>query len=424
MKKFKIFFIIFTIFLHYLKTPYLFQNGRFIQNDAIHYATALNSDWYEIFSLIYWPSGYLNFFANLSSFLNSRLVNIEFAALFNVYFCYLIIFFLHYIIIFYKSNFFHTNFSRLFASIIISISPIFVFEIWLDSMNSQVYLCLLSFFILFLKHDTISKIFSPIILGIAGLSGVYTCLLTPLFIFRNLKYRTKINLINSLTLIFTSIVQFSIILSAKFSGKLYLGKLNFNYFLNYNEIESFTYNILIRPFLSSSLSNYFIEILAIENNNKLRLLIIILVILIILSLSFNFLFHIKKKNLKLNFDLLSLIYLFFVCSMLVIIGGVNDSVGGRYSVIPSFCILFILFKLCYIGNNVQFLKKISFALVFLSILTGIYDYRIKKWIIFYECINCPQWKNEIQKYNLDNNYKIKVWPYDALNEIDLKIKYY
>ena len=424
MKKFKIFFIIFTIFLHYLKSPYLFQNGRFIQNDAIHYATALNSNWYEIFSLIYWPSGYLNFFANLTSFLNSKLVNIEFAALFNVYSCYLIIFFLHYIIIFYKSDFFNTDFSRFFASIIISISPIFVFEIWLDSMNSQVYLCILSFFILFLKHNVISKVFSPIILGIAGLSGVYTCLLTPLFIFRNLKDRTKINLVNSLTLIFTSIVQFCIILSAKFSDKLYTGKLNFNYFLNYNEIESFTYNILIRPFLSSSLSNFFIETLAIENNNQLKLIIIILVILIILFLSFNFLFHIKKKNLKLNFDLLSLIYLFFVCSVLVIIGGVNDSVGGRYSVIPSFCILFVLFKLCFIGNKVQFLKKISFILVFLSILTGIYDYRVKKWIIFYECINCPQWKNEIQKYNLDNDYKIKVWPYDVVNEIDLKVKYY
>ena len=352
------------------------------------------------------------------------MINIEFAALFNIYFCYSFFFIIHYIIIFYESDFLKTNFSKIFASIIISISPIFVFEIWLDSMNSQIYLCLLSFFILFLKHNMTSKISSPFILGLAGLSGVYTCLLTPLFIYKYFKLKTRINLINSSILIFASVIQFSIVLFAKFSGRLYEGKLNFNYFLNYNEIESFTYNILIRPFLSSSLSNYFIEILAIENNNKLRLLIIILVILFVLLLLYYIFIQIKKKTLLLNFELISLIYLFLTCSVLITIGGVNDFVGGRYSVIPSFCILFVLFKLCFIENKLQILKKISLLLIIFSILTGIYDFRVKKWIIFYECIDCPEWKNEIKKFNEDSNYKIKVWPYDVVNEVDLKIKYF
>ena len=81
--KFKFLFIIFIIFLHYLKTPYLFQYGRFIENDAIHYANALNSKWHEVLFLIYWPAGYFNGFANITSFLNSRFVDIEYAALFQ-----------------------------------------------------------------------------------------------------------------------------------------------------------------------------------------------------------------------------------------------------------------------------------------------------------------------------------------------------
>ena len=422
--KFKLLFIIFTVFLHYLKTPYLFQYGRFMENDAIHYANAINSNWHEVIFLVYWPAGYLNLFANLASFLNSRLINIEFAALFNIYFCYSIIFIIHYIIIFYESDFLKTNFSKIFASIIISISPIFVFEIWLDSMNSQIYLCLLSFFILFLKHNMTSKISSPLILGIAGLSGVYTCLLTPLFIYKYFKLKTRINLINSSILIIASVIQFSIILVAKLSDKLSEGKLNFNYFLNYNEIESFTYNILIRPFLSSSLSNYFIKIFQVENNHELKMFIIFLVILFVLFLLFYIFIKIKKKTLLLDFELISLIYLFLTCSILITIGGVNDFVGGRYSVIPSFCILFVLFKLCFIENKLQILKKISLILIIFSISTGIYDFRVKKWIIFYECRDCPEWKNEIRKFNEDNNYKIKVWPYDVINEVDLKIKYF
>ena len=152
--------------------------------------------------------------------------------------------------------------------------------------------------------------------------------------------------------------------------------------------------------------------------------IIFIVILFVLLLLFYIFIQIKKKTLLLNFELISLIYLFLTCSVLITIGGVNDFVGGRYSVIPSFCILFVLFKLCFIENKLQILKKISLLLIIFSILTGIYDFRVKKWIIFYECIDCPEWKNEIKKFNEDSNYKIKVWPYDVVNEVDLKIKYF
>ena len=63
-------------------------------------------------------------------------------------------------------------------------------------------------------------------------------------------------------------------------------------------------------------------------------------------------------------------------------------------------------------------------MIILSIFTGVYDYRIKKWIIFYECIDCPEWKKEVKKFKKNGSYKIKVWPYDVINEVDLNIKYF
>ena len=56
-----------------------------------------------------------------------------------------------------------------------------VFEIWLDALNAQVYLELFSL-ILFLNLRKIEFYICPIILFIAGLSGVYSCLLTPYFL--------------------------------------------------------------------------------------------------------------------------------------------------------------------------------------------------------------------------------------------------
>ena len=130
------------------------------------------------------------------------------------------------------------------------------------------------------------------------------------------------------------------------------------------------------------------------------------------------------KQKTINFQLFSLIYLFLSCSILVTLGGVNDSVGGRYSVLPSFCIIFFLIKIFYHQNVYNYFRYISIGLILCSLITGIYDYRIKKWIIFYECINCPEWKEEITKFQADKTYKVKVWPYDVVNEVDLTLKYF
>lgn len=417
-------FFIFVLFLNYLKTPYIFQSGRFIENDAVHYANALNSNWIEVMFLIYWPAGYLNLFANTASFLNSRFISIEFAALFNVYFSFLVILLIHIYVLFIKSDFLKSNKEKFITSLILTVSPIFVFEIWLDSMNAQIYLCILSFFILFAHNNILTKFLSPFILFFSGLSGVYSCLLTPLFFYKFFKFRTGLNKLNFLILLSSSFIQLMIIFYAKFTNSLVQGKLNLNFFLNYNELESYTYNIIIRPFLSSTLSNHLIQVLKIENNIFLKSTIILLTFLLILLFLFFFLKTILKKREILNFQIVSLIYLFLSCSFLVTIGGVNDSVGGRYSVIPAFCISFLIFKFAFTKELNSFFKRIFFILIFISLTTGIYDYRIKKWIIFYECIECPNWKEEVAKFKINKNYKIKVWPYDVEKKIDLNVKYY
>ena len=32
-----------------------------------------------------------------------------------------------------------------------------------------------------------------------------------------------------------------------------------------------------------------------------------------------------------------------------------------------------------------------------------------------DCLNCPVWKNEIQKWKIDNQYMIEIWPYPKKN---------
>ena len=59
-------------------------------------------------------------------------------------------------------------------------------------------------------------------------------------------------------------------------------------------------------------------------------------------------------------------------------------------------------------------------------MTGIYEFRpptknVKhQYIKFLDCINCPFWKEEVQKWKKDQNYRLKLWPYPR-KSLKLKI---
>ena len=62
------------------------------------------------------------------------------------------------------------------------------------------------------------------------------------------------------------------------------------------------------------------------------------------------------------------------------------------------------------------LKLMVVPLVFFSLVSGAYEFRPPKgnlkhnYIKMLDCLNCPVWKNEIQKWKIDNQYMIEVWP--------------
>ena len=60
---------------------------------------------------------------------------------------------------------------------------------------------------------------------------------------------------------------------------------------------------------------------------------------------------------------------------------------------------FIISVLYYINFIIEF--KIFKILIILSILVGTYEFRPNsKYIKFLDCINCPEWKNEVIKWDL------------------------
>ena len=105
-----------------------------------------------------------------------------------------------------------------------------------------------------------------------------------------------------------------------------------------------------------------------------------------------------------------LIFAFLTLSIVVIIGGVSDSLHGRYSALNGIILILICLKLFEIFKS-KFLKSIFLILILSSIFFGTLDYRLKEYIYYLDCIECPDWNEEVRKYNLNKNYQLNAWPY-------------
>ena len=389
----------------------MFIYGRLMRGDAEMLSFALNNSWIDTITFVHWNAGYINLFSNFISFVNSKLISLENAALFNIYSNFSINLIILYIILFEKSILFKSFTERFLVSLIVVISPIFVFEIWLDSLNAQVYLGILTLLILLSFNSKLKFFFYFPIIVLSGLTGIYSCLLLPAFFFKAHSTKNKFDYINFFLILITSSIQLFLIFYSKISQRLFEGKLNTDLFLNLNEFISYSYNILIRPFFSTSFSNFIIDdLFNLRNNYFLLIIFSIVTFLILLIFLTNFLKNlitVKKDDKILH---IILIYYFISSSILVTVGGVSDWVGGRYSVIPSFCLTLMIVKLIFV-NSKSFLKYVYSFLIIFSLINGVYDFQNPKYIEFYKCINCVHWKDEVALYKENKNYKVRVWPY-------------
>jgi hypothetical protein len=154
-----------------------------------------------------------------------------------------------------------------------------------------------------------------------------------------------------------------------------------------------------------------VSVLSNKNHLIFTVIFSILILIIIFIIFFKLFLKVLTKLDQDNIITLTLIVFFIEVSIFVIIGGVNDSIQGRYSVIPGATLLLLTLHLVKQYKQ-NFFSKFLFLILCVAFITGIYDFRYKKYIHYFDCINCSDWKIEVDKYEKDNNYKLKAWPYN------------
>ena len=410
--KVKYYLLFLILVISFYRSPFIFLNGRFAAEEATqHLVSALNNSFFG--NLLFYDNfaGYYNILPNILLKL-SLILPLEYSPYITVYGSYFFIFLIPYLCLNRESILLNNNIKKILCSFILFLAPPFVPEIWLNSINLQVYMCLIAILIFFMSNLSVIQMrINNILIFLGSLSGIYTCALFPIYLIKYLNDKNKYNLINCSILLISNLIQISLIIYSRITEKLTTSALANEFTLD--NVIYFFYNIILKPIFGRQIIHYFIEKFNLEYVSIIYLIIsLIIIFLIILLINF-----IKVITfLKHDYVFINLFSIFFLISFVVLVGSVNNQLGGRYAVIPGSLVLLIILHLCFQINKIM-IRNLFFVIILTSLISGLTEFRpptknVKhQYIKYLDCIDCPVWKEEIYKWKKNNDYEIGIWPY-------------
>ena len=364
MTKSKFFFPSFFLllaFLIFFRSPCFFLDGRYwqIKYDS-YYDYSLKNNFLRSILYVYDYGGYFEFTRNIVSKIATYLP--FFSQRIDTYFSSIIYLAIFSYVYFSKSLIFYNKNYKILIIFLILFSPAMTPEIWLTVPHIKTYFGLFTFLLLFQDSSVLKgykKIFYRFLILFSGLSSIYASVFASIFFLKLLLEKNKDNFLNFLCSLLPLIINIFIFLNLSNNASRFA--------FNFEKIESFSYNILIRPIFGSSIPKFFYNKFNITNIE-----IVLIAIFLIILLLITFAYKILQKKDKI---ILLIIASFILHSAFVLIGSLYPNfVGGRYSVIPGI-ILLSLFIRFYQLENRYFFKYLYASLIFMSLLTGIAEYK-------------------------------------------------
>ncbi|MDA9597354.1 hypothetical protein N9R88_00185 [Candidatus Pelagibacter sp.] len=365
MVKNKFFFLSFFLFLIFLiifRTPCFFLEGYWqIKGDNFYEYSAQNS-FLKSLLYVYDYGGYFELTRNIVSKFATYFP--IFSQLIDVYFSLLIYLAIFSYIYFSNSIIFNEKKYKILIIFLILFSPPMTPEIWLTVAHAKAYFGIFSFILLFQDFKNLEnykKIIYRFTLIFSGLSSIYASVFAPIYFLKFIIEKNKDSFLNFLCSLLPLVINL-------FTFIRFFSNANVDRFVfDINKIESFSYNILIRPFFGSSIPKFFHSKLNIENNDTI---FIALFLLIIISIFFAYKIYQKKDKI-----IILIVASFLLQSSFVFIGSLySDFVGGRYAVIPGIILLTLFIRL--FQTEQSYLYRYLFAfLILMSLTTGLLEFK-------------------------------------------------
>lgn len=297
---------------------------------------------------------------------------------------------------------------RSLASAIVLFAPTSIGEVWMNTINAQVYAGIATFLILFEDSSRFSSRRVKILcatLFVCGLSGIYSVLLLPAFVFRASVKRDSSSYLFAASLGMAALIQVVVFVYSYITNPL-----------NPQRFRSTSWSSALLKSVVYQLVTPLVGTLGIETIYSLRegspkalenLLLLLPSALVGVTLLFGML---KSKELTRDATYILLTGALSIISVLFFttIASYDGQAGGRYAVVNGVLLLWLLLYLARVSTSRLITCSIGAALAS-ALLIGAYSYRKD----VYGCTmdTCPNWRSELELAAQSERYCPLIMPY-------------
>jgi hypothetical protein len=386
------------------RSPYLFTHGRFwAEEGVLHFRYMYLKPFPQDILYIQTRTGYYNLFADVGTWVASNFSLLR-APLVTVWFSFGLVVTLVWVSLAWPSDLLSTARAKIAAAVLLVVGTLALTEVWVNTINAQTYLALLTVLLLFVRVDEIRRPRYAVgicLLVIAGMSGLYSVALAPLFFISALWDRKVRRWGFAAAIGGAALIQAVVFLKSRSSGTV---------------AESKT-AIPALGDVYRSVAGWQVTGLLLRQNTTTRLvgqtrhgtgngaLIIGVLAVLLFGLLGLLLWKAPKRRVT-----ALLVGALLITEVLVLVGDLAGEAGGRYAVVPV-GILTLMLIYGATTSSPPPLRWAGVAVLGLVLLVGLSQFWTERPKNL-RCIDCPNWTAEVAAHEQDPEHGLQIWPYD------------
>ncbi len=392
-----------TLAIAATRAPYVLLHGRFwAEEGSLHFQhMANNASPLDLF-YVQTRTGYYNAFANGATWLAS-LVPLLYAPLVTAWLSFGVLATVVGVALFWPSELLPIAGAKIAAAVLLAVGTLAEPEAWLNTINAQTYLGILTLLLLFTPVERIGRKrfgVSLALLALACLSGLYSIALAPLFVIRAVTERGRRRWVQAATISAVAVVQIIVLVLARSSGNLADTKLSIpgpselartvgGWHLGAFVLGPTTIDTLMQGLEDRSwLAAFALGVTALAVAGSLLFLLW------------------TAPNARVP---LLLVGAFVLVELLVQLGSLEEATG-RYAVLPI--AILTLMAIHGAATSVHpWAPKVGVGLCAIVLVAGLSGFWTRQPTLL-RCQGCPQWSDEVREWQAGNTTTLAIWPYD------------
>lgn len=389
-----------VIALTVFRAPEVFMSPRFwAEEGSVWFSHAVSSGFFE--HLFFFPrrtAGYFLVGPNIATAIGAHWIPIEYAPVISLGISFAIQMVPFMIVITGTSYLWDSLLKKLVVCLILLFAPSNHIEVWLNTINSQVYSGLTILCVLLEPSEGMTRrrrwLFSLVVL-FSGLNGIYATFLAPFFLIKHVKERTVSSRLFLLFSFFTSLIQVGVFLYLLKSSGLSSKKFSQESGLQWKAIVMYHW---FQPVVGNLASRYMKAFpIAFENVWAYVGALIGLVLL-------------TFRRWSNWYEFTVLFFGFFLVSVLTAWASVGGVPAWRYGVLPGCLLLFLLYAQVQ-GFKAPLRDFMLVSILLLSLYHGVRRYKFP-YSRSRPCPSqdCPEWRKEVIRWRSDPSSPLGIWP--------------